>query len=159
MTSQGYIQSQAAHTMFFKHSSNEKIAILIIVFIGDIILTGDDTLEIKRQKGLSQNLEIKDLGNLKYFLGMEFASSKRGIFVSQQRYALNLLKETSWLGCKAAETPIDPNSKLQAAKIEEIFDRSSFQHLVGRLIYLSHTHPEVAFAVSMISQFMHSPGQ
>lgn len=82
MKSHGYTQSQANHMMFFKHSCEGKIAILI-VYVDDIILIGDDSLEIERLKGLlAWDFEIKDLGTLKYFLGMEFARSRKGIFVS-----------------------------------------------------------------------------
>ncbi|XP_074344458.1 secreted RxLR effector protein 161-like [Apium graveolens] len=90
---------------------------------------------------------------------MEFARSREGIFVNQRKYILDLLKETGLLGCKAAETPVETNIKLTPAKPEDIINREQYQHLVGRLIYLSHTRPDIAFAVSMVSQFMHSPGQ
>ncbi|GMP41435.1 hypothetical protein CsSME_00011533 [Camellia sinensis var. sinensis] len=89
---------------------------------------------------------------------MEFARSKEGIFVNQRKYVLDLLGETGMLGCKMVETPIEPNLKLQAAKAEEVKEREQYQRLVGKLIYLSHTRPDIAFAVSMVSQFMHSPG-
>lgn len=111
----------------------------------------------KLKKGLAKDFEIKDLGALKYFLGMEFARSKEGIFVTQRKYTLDLLKETGLLGCKAAKTPIEPNLKLQHARIENVVNIDQFQRLVGRLIYLSHTRPDIAFAVSRVSQFMHSP--
>lgn len=157
--SYGYNQSQADHTMFYKHSESGKISILI-VYVDDIILTGDDPKELAdlREK-MARDFEIKDLGVLKYFLGMEFARSKEGIFVNQRKYILDLLKETGFLGCKAAETPIEVNLKLNPAKAEDVIDREKFQRLVGKLIYLSHTRPDIAFAVSMVSQFMHSPGQ
>lgn len=100
---------------------------------------------------------IKDLGDLKYFLGMEFARSKEGIIVNQRKYVLDLLNETSMLGCKSAETPIEPNVKLQPAQAKHVGDRERYQRLVGRLIYLSHTRPDIAFPVSTVSQFMHSP--
>ncbi|KAH9697911.1 retrovirus-related pol polyprotein from transposon RE1 [Citrus sinensis] len=135
-----------------------KLAVLI-VYVDDIILTGDDLVEICRlKKVLARDFEIKDLGNLKYFLGMEFARSKDGIVVSQRKYVLDLLEETGLLSCKAAETPIDPNMKLQPAKIEDVTNIDRYQCLVGRLIYLSHTRPNIAFAVSLVSQFMHAPG-
>ena len=63
------------------------------------------------------------------------------------------------LVCKPTETPIEPNVKLEPAEPGEVFDRERFQRLVGRLIYLSHTRPDIAFAVSMVSQFMHAPSQ
>ena len=154
----GFSQSQADHTIFYKHSKNSKIAILI-VYVDDIILTGNDEAELAALKEkLAKEFHIKDLGALKYFLGMEFARSKEGIFVNQRKYVLDLLGETGMLGCKMVETPIEPNLKLQAAKAEEVKEREQYQRLVGKLIYLSHTRPDIAFAVSMVSQFMHSPG-
>ncbi|RVW39635.1 Retrovirus-related Pol polyprotein from transposon RE1 [Vitis vinifera] len=154
----GYTQSQANHTMFYKHSNESKVAILI-VYVDDIVLTGDDCNELEKLKGkLAEEFEIKDLGALKYFLGMEFARSKEGIFVNQRKYALDLLDETGMLGCKPAETPIEPNVKLQPTKAKNVKDRDRYQRLVGRLIYLSHTRPNIAFSVSMVSQFMHAPG-
>ena len=109
---QGYIQSQADHTMFYKHSREGKIVVLI-VYVDDIILTGDENLELERlKKTLTREFERKDLGPLIYFLGMEFARSKKGIFISQRKCILDLLSETGLLGCKATETPIELNLKL-----------------------------------------------
>ena len=131
----------------------------MIVYVDDIILTGDDSAELKRLKErLADEFEIKDLGALKYFLRMEFARSKEGIFVNQRKYVLDLLGEMGMLGCKTVETLIEPCTKLQTAKTESVVNKERYQRLVGRLIYLSHTRPDISFSVSMISQFMHSPG-
>uniref|UniRef100_F6HBQ8 ABC-type xenobiotic transporter n=1 Tax=Vitis vinifera TaxID=29760 RepID=F6HBQ8_VITVI len=144
--------------MFYKHSNEDKVAILI-VYVDDIVLTRDDCNELEKLKGkLAEEFEIKDLGALKYFLGMEFARSKEGIFVNQWKYVLDLLDETGMLGCKLAETPIELNVKLQPKKAKNVKDRDRYQRLVGRLIYLSHTCLDIAFSVSMVSQFMHAPG-
>ncbi|XP_022143670.1 protein GIGANTEA-like isoform X2 [Momordica charantia] len=125
----------------------------------DIILTGDDEAGLTDlKKNLASEFQIKDLGTLKCFLEMEFARSKKGIFVNQRKYVLDLLEETGLFGCRIAETPIGPNLKLQAANAEEIKDMEQYQRLVGRLIYLSHTRPDIAFVVSKVSQFMHVPG-
>ena len=77
---------------------------------------------------------------------------------NQRKYVLDLLDETGMLGCKPAETPIELNVKLQPTKAKNVKDRDRYQRLVGRLIYLSHTRPDIAFSVSMVSQFMHAPG-
>ena len=155
----GYTQSQADHTLFYKHSVSGKISILI-VYVDDIIVTGNDLeATTKLKEALARSFEIKDLGLVKYFLGMEVARSKAGIFINQRKYILDLLKETGLLNCKPAETPLDANQKLELAKPEEVVDIGKFQRLVGRLIYLSHTRPDIAFPVSMLSQFMHAPSQ
>ena len=109
---QGYIQGQADHTMFTKHSPSGKLVVLI-VYVDDIVLTGDFEEEIPRVKGvLAKEFEIKDLGDLKYFLGMEIARSKKGIAVSQRKYVLDLLKDTVMIDCKPADTPMDSTTKL-----------------------------------------------
>ena len=155
----GYMQSQADHTLFHKRSLSGQISILI-VYVDDIIVTGNDHEAISElKKRLAQSFEIKDLGPVKYFLGMEVARSSNGIFVNQRKYVLDLLKETGLENCKPAETPLDANQKLALAKPEEVTNVGSFQRLVGKLIYLSHTRPDIAFPVSVLSQFMHSPGQ
>ncbi|KAL0561519.1 hypothetical protein IC582_001949 [Cucumis melo] len=79
----------------------------------DIVLTGDDQIEISQLKQrMGDEFEIKDLGNLKYFLGIEVARYKEGISVSQRKYTLDLLTETDILGCRPADTPIEFNCKL-----------------------------------------------
>ncbi|KAJ4703138.1 Retrovirus-related Pol polyprotein from transposon TNT 1-94 [Melia azedarach] len=153
----GYNQCQADHTMFIKQSFAGRKAILI-VYVDDIILTGDHEEEtLKLKEFLAKEFEIKDLGSLKYFLGMEVARSKKGISVSQRKYVLDLLKETRMLGCKPIDTPMDPTIKLRAMDDNAPVDKGRYQRLVGKLIYLSHTRPDISFPVSVVSQFMNNP--
>ena len=115
-------------------------------------------IELKRLKEkLVDEFEIKDLGMLKYFLGIEFARSKESIFVNQCKCVLDLFGETGILGCKTTKTPMEANTKLQPAKIESLVNKEQYQRLVRRLIYLSHTVPDIAFSINVVSQFMHSP--
>ena len=89
--SYGYHQSQVDHTMFYKHSEKSKNTILIVC-VNDIILTGDYKDEVPKLKlFLAKEFEMKDLGFLKYFLGMEIARSSKEIVVSQRKYTLDLL--------------------------------------------------------------------
>jgi hypothetical protein len=151
----GYKQSHADHTLFTKRSAG-KIAVLI-VYVDDIIMTGNDEEEIHNLKSrLAQEFEIKDLGSMRYFLGMEVARSDRGIFISQRKYILDLLEETGMLGCKPADSPIEANHHL-SGDMGERTDKERYQRLVGRLIYLAHTRPDVSYAVGVVSQFMHDP--
>ena len=134
----GYVQAQSDHTLFFKHSLN-KVSVLI-VYVDDIIVTGDDVCELsKLKKLLAAEFEVKDLGNLRYFLGMEVARTRNGIAVTQRKYIMDLLKETGLLGCKPVSTPIDPNVKLGNVKGSKPVDKGRYQRLVGKLIYLSHS--------------------
>ncbi|KAK8945162.1 hypothetical protein KSP39_PZI008022 [Platanthera zijinensis] len=155
MVSFGYSQSNADHTLFIKYRLG-KITVLI-VYVDDIVITGDDHEEIQNLKQkLAREFEVKDLGKLKYFLGIEVARSKQGIFLSQQKYTLDLLEKMGMSGCRPADTPIE-NHRLGRDDGVEIEDISGFQRLVGRLIYLSHTHPNISYAVSVVSQYMYTP--
>ncbi|KAJ4700915.1 Retrovirus-related Pol polyprotein from transposon TNT 1-94 [Melia azedarach] len=153
----GYTQGQSHYTMFFKFASGGKITILII-YVDDIVLTGNNSEEMKNLKAtLSKEFEIKDLGKLKYFLGMEVARTRDGVSISQRKYVLDLLQETGMLGCKPSATPMEQNMKLEVLKESTLVDKRQYQRLVGKLIYLSHTRPDISFPVSVVSQFMHSP--
>ena len=107
-----FMQSQANHIVFIKHPSHGKITALI-VYVDDIVLTGDNLEEMKKLKAdMSKEFEIKDLGSLKYFIGIEVARSRHGIFSSQRKCALARLEETGMLRCRACDTPIESNQKL-----------------------------------------------
>jgi IS30 family transposase len=151
----GFVQCQTDHTMFVKHSLDGKIA-LFIVYVDDIVITGDDDEQVNQlKKLLAKEFEVKDLGQLKYFLGMEIARTKNGISVSQRKYTLDLLQETGMLGCKAANTPIEQVKRSEDENLPANKDR--YQSLVGKLIYLTHTRPDIGFAVSMASRYMSNP--
>ena len=124
----------------------------------DIIITGDDTPGIAHVKErLGKVFDVKDLGFLKYFLGIEVASSRHGISLSQRKYTLDLLQNTGMLGCRLVSTPMDPNLKLSTESGELLFNPSMYQYLVDCLIYLTNIRPDLTFAVSVVSQFMNAP--
>jgi hypothetical protein len=154
----GFKQSNSDHTLFLKHR-NKKVTALII-YVDDMIITGDDVEEISRlEKDLSTEFEMKNLGGLKYFLDIEVAGSKQGIFLSQRKYVLDLLSEIGMLDCKPADTPMVQNHHLGEYPNQKPTNKERYQRLVGKLIYLSHTRPDIAYAVSVVSQFMHCPSE
>lgn len=109
---------------------------------------------------LASEFDMKDLGGLKCFLGIEVKRSKQGIFLSQWKYVLiNLLKEIGMLGCQPIDTPIEQNHGLEELPNQVPPDKGRYQRLVGRLTYLSHTRPDIAYAVSVVSRFMHNPSE
>lgn len=125
------------------------------MYVDDIILTGDHDEEILRLKAfLAREFEIKNLKVLRYFLVMEIARSKDGITVSQHKYIIDLLKETGMLGCKTASTPMETNARLRFNDDSKPVDSERYQRLVGKLIYLAHTRPDISFTISSVSQFM-----
>ena len=123
--------------------------------MNDIIITGDDEEEIARLKvQLGKEFEVKNLGLLQYF---HLIAVARGTGVlSQRKYVLDLLTETGMLGCRPVASPIDPKIKLTELAGEKVAHERN-QRLVGRLIYLAHTCPDISFVVSMVSLYMHDP--
>ncbi|WKA00244.1 hypothetical protein VitviT2T_018623 [Vitis vinifera] len=106
----GYRQSNSDHTLFLK-KQHGKITTLI-VYVDDMVVTGNDPEERKAlQNYLSREFEMKYLGHLKYFLGIEVSRSSEGIFLSQRKYALDLLQETGMSGCQPINTPIEEVSQ------------------------------------------------
>jgi Reverse transcriptase (RNA-dependent DNA polymerase) len=103
--------------MFVKHSDGTTT--IVIVYVDHIIVTGNNEKEIQTVKNYMKNkFDIKDLGRLKYFLRIEIAHSKeKGLFLSQRKYILDLLKETGKLGTKPASTPMEPNKKLYLERV------------------------------------------
>ena len=126
MRKKSFRQSNSNHTLFLKNQ-NGKITALII-YVDDMIITGNDDEEIiDLQKHLSGEFEMKNLGGLKYFLGIEVARSKQGIFLSQRKYILDLLTETGMLKCKPADTPIAQNEKLSIHDNQIPTDKEQYQ--------------------------------
>ncbi|RVW94848.1 Retrovirus-related Pol polyprotein from transposon TNT 1-94 [Vitis vinifera] len=111
----------------------------------------------KLKQHLFTHFQTKDLGKLKYFLGIEIAQSSSGVVLSQRKYALDILEETGMLDCKPVDTPMDPNVKLVPGQGEPLGDPGRYRRLVGKLNYLTITRPDIFFPVSVVSQFLQSP--
>jgi hypothetical protein len=122
-----------------------------------IIITGDDQDEIKRLKRcLSKEFEVKVLGNLKYFLGIEVARTEKGISLCQGKYTSDILSDIGMMGCHAASTPIEQNHQV-TTQSAELVNKEDYQKLVGRLLYLCHTRPDITYVVGVVSRYMHEP--
>ncbi|KAK3009717.1 hypothetical protein RJ639_014570 [Escallonia herrerae] len=154
----GYHQSNSDHTLFLKKKQG-KITTLI-VYVDDMVVTGNDPEEREALQGhLSREFKMKDLGPLKYFLGIEVSRSKKGIFLSERKYALDLLRETCMLTCQPVDTPVEEGLKLRIESNQVPVDKGRYQRLVGRLMYLAHTRPDLDYALGIVSQYMHNPGE
>ncbi|XP_019184808.1 PREDICTED: uncharacterized protein LOC109179764 [Ipomoea nil] len=152
----GLVQSKVDHSVFYRHRHGKSV--YLVVYVDDIVITGDDAegiLQLKQH--LFQHFETKGLGKLKYFLGIEVAQSKQGICISQRKYALDILKETGMSDCRPIDTPMDPNIKLVPEQGKPFSNPGRYRRLVGKLLYLTVTRPDISFAVSVVSQFFASP--
>ncbi|KAL0341475.1 UNVERIFIED_CONTAM: Retrovirus-related Pol polyprotein from transposon RE1 [Sesamum calycinum] len=100
---------------------------------------------------------IKDLGFAKYFLGLELARSTHGLLVTQQKYLTDIPSDTNLLGAKLTSTPFPPGLKLTVGDGSLLLDPTPYRRLVGRLLYLGFTRPDISFAVQQLSQFLQHP--
>ena len=151
------IRSAVDHSVFYHHSSTGK-CIYLIVYVDDIVITGNDQDGIQKLKQhLFSHFQTKDLRKLKYFLGIEVAQSNSGVVISQRKYTLDILTNTGMLDCKPVDTPMDPNVKLVPSQGELLRDPKRYRRLVGKLNYLIITRADISFPMSVVSQFLQSP--
>ncbi|KAJ0790830.1 putative RNA-directed DNA polymerase [Helianthus annuus] len=152
----GYIQSKADYSLFTHKAGNLFVAILI--YVDDVIITGNNSIKIEETKAyLDKRFSIKDLGPLKYFLGIEVARTSEGIVLNQRKYALDILEDSGMLGCRPSPFPMEQNVKLGTCEESERVDASMYRRLIGRLLYLQATRPDLAYSVNILSQFVSDP--
>ncbi|XP_019225493.1 PREDICTED: uncharacterized protein LOC109207065 [Nicotiana attenuata] len=148
-------KSSLDYSLFTK--KQDKKIVVILVYVDDMLITGNDlTLmeEIKKQS--YQPFMLKDLGELMYFLGIEFCRSHRGIMMNQRKYSVELISKMGLSAAKPSWTPLDCNQKLTTTELDEVAGSSSdepleekgqYQRLIGKLLYLTLTRLDIAFAV------------
>ncbi|XP_061336725.1 uncharacterized mitochondrial protein AtMg00810-like [Gastrolobium bilobum] len=152
----GFQQSQSDNSLFVKSDASFFTAIL--VYVDDIIVASNSLSHVQTLTAeLNDTFRLKNLGNLKFFLGIEVARSTKGITICQRQYALQILKDSGYLGCKPRSTPMDVGLKLTLNSGELIPDPAIYRRLIGRLIYLTITRPDLSYPVNHLSQFMASP--
>ncbi|XP_014506550.1 uncharacterized protein LOC106766331 [Vigna radiata var. radiata] len=138
LTFVNYNQSKSDHSLFIKRTATGFTALL--VYVDDNVLAGNSMEEINCIKELlHKKFRIKNLGELKYFLGLEVARSKKGIHLCQRKYALDILEETGTQGCKPSSTPF-------------LRDTSPLYKMDNYL-----DDPDLCFSINLLSQFMQSP--
>ncbi|XP_062081074.1 uncharacterized mitochondrial protein AtMg00810-like [Humulus lupulus] len=101
--------------------------------------------------------QLKDLGPLRFFLGLEIGRSNSGISMSQRPFTLQFLSDTSYLGAKASSTPMEPNTKLSQDEVELLPESTMYRSLIGKLIYLTITHPDISYVVNKLCQYLATP--
>lgn len=100
---------------------------------------------------------MKDLGFLKYFLGLEVARSPAGFYLCQRKYCTDIVTEVGMLGCKPAGFPIDQKHRLALASGDDFPEPERYRRLVGRLVYLKATRPDLTYSIHLFSQFVKKP--
>ena len=142
-------------------------ALYIALYVDDLFMVGENLDDIQRVKeGLSGEFKMKDLGEAKFLLGIEIRRGENGnVFLGQERYAQDVIRRFSMEGCRAASTPLEPGSKLDASQQPtnaagkfEMVD-VPYRSAIGSLMYLSTcTRPDISAAVSEFIKFSQNPG-
>lgn len=152
----GFTQSYADYSLFsFKRN---EVELHVLVYVDDLIVAGNNSDAITNFKAyMSACFHMKDLGALKYFLGIEITRGPEGLFLSHRKYALDILSETGLLGAKPCDFPIEQNHQHSLATGPNFGQPDRYRRLVGRFIYLTFTRPELSYVVHTLAQFMHCP--
>jgi hypothetical protein len=121
-----------------------------MIYIGNMMLDAF-------RSAMKNEFEVTNLGLMNYFLGIEVDQSNHGIFISQQKYAADVLKKFKMETCKPNDTPIALGNKLIKEDLGSIISSTLYKKLVGSLMYLTATIPDITYATSYFSRFMESP--
>jgi Reverse transcriptase (RNA-dependent DNA polymerase)/gag-polypeptide of LTR copia-type/Integrase core domain/GAG-pre-integrase domain/Domain of unknown function (DUF4219)/Zinc knuckle len=153
----GFVRSSSEHSLYVKKTGSNDF-LLVCIYVDDMIYMGSnqDLIE-KFKESMKRKFEMTDLGVLKYFLGLEVTQDDEGIFVSQRKYAKDLLSKFNLGNCNAVSTPMNAKEKLIKEDGSPLADAAKYRSLVGGLIYLTHTRPDISFPVGVVSRFMHNP--
>ena len=155
LLSMGFFYSTTDPSLFINHSSHGTL--LLLLFVDDMVLTGNNPIYFDPFiDQLGREFAIKDLEQLYYFLGVEVYSFSDGLFLSQTKYARDLLDRAQMVGCLPISTPIATKVGLNLSSVDLFPDLTHYCSIVGALQYLTFTRPD-PHCVNFLCQFMHAP--
>ncbi|GKE44577.1 ribonuclease H-like domain-containing protein [Tanacetum coccineum] len=151
----GFIHSRCDTSLFIYRRGSDTTYLLL--YVDDIILTASSTAFLQSIIAtLHAEFSMTDLGPLNYFLGISVTRNTSGMFLSQQKYASELLERAGMLTCNPCRTPVDTDSKLSADG-DPVSDPTLYRSLAGALQYLTFTRPDISYAVQQVCLYMHDP--
>ena len=149
----GYMASYYDSALFLCRT--DKGTILLLLYMDDMIITGDDLNDIQELKDfLSYQFEMKDLRHLSYFLGLEITNSTDGLYITQVKYASELLSRAGLTNSKTVDILVELNVHLTPTGGKPLSNPSLYKRLVGSLVYLSITHPDISYVIHQVSQYL-----
>lgn len=159
--------NQSAHDYSLCTLKKGPDIVIILVYVDDLLITGSNTQLITEAKDtLHQQFKLKDLGELKYFLGIEVLRSSKGVVLNQRRYVSELIADIGLTGAKPAPTPQESNLRLTSVEHDlltghtgdtVLHDVAPYLRLIGKLLYITITRPDISYAIQTLSQFMQTP--
>lgn len=132
--------------------------LIISLYVDDLIFTGDDERMISDFKSsMMREFEMTDLGKMRYFMGIEVMQFDGGIFISQAKYVVEVLRRFGMEHCNPVGNPMVPGIKISKDEHGDEMDGSLFKKMIGSLMYLTATRPDIMYAVSLLSRYMSRP--
>ena len=129
----------------------DKGIVAIVIYVDDLIIGGDSLEEIKDVKGLLRNeFDMKDMGELRYFLGIEMIRTPEGIWLSQRQYVLDMMSKYGMADCKPISVPLDQNGKVRVDVGVVLEDPIMYRKMVGSLIYATISKPDLSYVVGLV---------
>ena len=151
----GLTRSTSDPNLYYRRCQGK---LTILLYIDDLLIISNDEPAITDLKAkLHQTFEMTDLGAAHTYLGVKIHRQPSGIFLSQYSYITNLFTKFHLFGCNSTRLPIDPKTQLHRCMGTPKIDLAQYRSLVGSLIYLSHTRPDISYAVSQVACYMQDP--
>uniref|UniRef100_A0A2N9IZW0 Integrase catalytic domain-containing protein n=1 Tax=Fagus sylvatica TaxID=28930 RepID=A0A2N9IZW0_FAGSY len=152
----GFSASTADSSLFIY--KNDNIIAYLLLYVDDIVLTSNTPSFLDHLIAqLSKIFDLKDLGQLHYFLGLQVTRTSAGLHLNQAKYASDLLKKHNMMDSKPAKTPSCPNTRLSLHEGDPLPDPHAYRSLVGALHYLTFTRPDISFSIHQVCQYMSAP--
>jgi hypothetical protein len=155
LTSLGFTKRKVNSNLYFNVMNDEHV--ILLLYVDDLFLTGEENPITDCKKKLTAEFEMKDLGLMHYFLGLEVCQSLEKIFLHQGKYAVEILNRFDMLECKSMNTPMETKMKLLVDTLSELVDATLYRQIIGSLMYLTNTRPDICFVVNTMSQFLVKP--
>ena len=149
LMSLGFTKSKADSNVYFKVEDERPM--ILLLYVDDLFLTNKEELIIDEKRILDTELEMKDLGMMHYFLGMDMWRSVDGIFLGQGKYAVEILKRFGMSDCKAIATPMASNLKLLSITSSESVKAIMYLQMIYPLMYLTNTRLDICFSMNTLS--------
>ncbi|GJW67183.1 ribonuclease H-like domain-containing protein, partial [Tanacetum coccineum] len=155
ITRVGFHSSRCDSSLFiYKHGPDTAY---LLLYVDDIVLTASSQPLLQRIiASLHQEFSMTDLGSLNYFLGISVTRDSSGLFLSQKKYAIEILEKAHMVSCNPSRTPVDTESKL-GVDGDPVSDPTLYRSLAGSLQYLTFTRPDISYAVQQVCLHMHDP--
>jgi hypothetical protein len=154
---EGFQRCESEQTLFTRRTQEGRI-IIVSIYVDDLIFTGNDEVMLSDFKNsMLREFDMTDLGKMRFFLGIEVLQKSDGIYICQRKYALEVLRRFGMMESNSVGSPIVPGFKISRNEDGNTVDETYYKQLVGSLMYLTATRPDMMFVICLISRYMTRP--